>query len=141
MVINHDMTITGLLPTTLYRFKVVSADAAGNMGASAELSFTTLATPDTTAPNISSLGSSSVTTSSAHVTWTTNEPATGKVWYATTTPVNTGTALSVTSGGLVLNHDLTLSGLVASSTYYYKAMSADAANNSATSGELNFMTQ
>jgi hypothetical protein len=74
------------------------------------------------------------------VGWTTNESATSKVYYATSTPVNIGTASSVSDTTLITSHSLNLSGLVASSTYYYLVESKDAALNTSTSTEFSFPT-
>jgi chitodextrinase len=41
MVVSHSRTIQGLLPNTTYHFRVKSRDAAGNLAASQDLSFTT----------------------------------------------------------------------------------------------------
>jgi Fe-S cluster assembly iron-binding protein IscA len=47
LVTSHLVRLTGLNPNTLYHYKVMSRDAAGNLAVSAELTFTTLATPAT----------------------------------------------------------------------------------------------
>jgi peptidoglycan hydrolase-like protein with peptidoglycan-binding domain len=98
-------------------------------------------TPDTTAPVISAVEATSTVATSTHITWTTNEAATSRVWYSTSTPVQTtSTTPSVYSGSLVLNHDLSLSDLAASTTYYYVVFSADADGNSATTDQYSFTT-
>lgn len=97
---------------------------------------TATTTPDTTAPIISALSASAITTGSATVSWTTNELATGKMKYATTSPLSNvleNTALS-------LSHSFNLIGLTASSTYHYIVSSADGAGNTASSSELTFTT-
>jgi len=140
LVTNHSVGVSGLAPSTTYYYKVESADAAGNKTVSAEFSFVTLAA-DTIPPIISAVAATSTTATSTHITWATNEPATSKVWYSTSTPVQaTGTTPSVYSGSLTLNHDMALSGLVASTTYYYVVSSADAYGNSATTDQFSFLT-
>ncbi|KKT29014.1 MAG: hypothetical protein UW15_C0021G0012, partial [Parcubacteria group bacterium GW2011_GWC1_44_10] len=58
-------------------------------------------TPDTTAPVISGLSATNITSASAHIVWSTNENATGKVWYGTTNPVvATSTTPMVSSANL-----------------------------------------
>lgn len=97
---------------------------------------------DTTAPVISSTAATEVTASSARIRWVTNESASSWVWYSTSTPVLTALpTLSVGTTTLVADHGVLLESLSASSTYYYKVSSTDAASNLATSGELNFTTQ
>ena len=109
-------------------------------GILAKLGQTATSTPDIVAPVISGVSATNVSSTSAHILWTTNETANSKVWYSTSTPLNTATAAMVTVADMVLNHDVTLIGLNASSTYYYVVSSADAANNTATSTEASFVT-
>ncbi len=66
----------------------------------------------------------------ATITWTTDELANGRVDYGTDPESLT---LVVTDGVLSTSHSLPLSGLTASTTYYYRVTSEDAATNSATS--------
>jgi glucose/arabinose dehydrogenase len=49
----HGVSLTGLLPGTLYHYRVRSADAAGNLRVSADGTFTTAQAPDTQAPSVS----------------------------------------------------------------------------------------
>ncbi len=140
LVTSHSVILTGLTPNSAHYFKVESTDGSGNANISTEGSFTTSALPaDTTAPNISGL---SVTPSSttASVIWTTNEAATSKIYFSLTTPINLGTALTVTDNALVTSHNGSLTGLTASTTYYYVVESKDAANNTATTSEAMFNT-
>jgi len=101
----------------------------------------TTTTPDITAPVISDLMATSTTATSTRITWTTDELANSKVWYSTTTPlvITTSTPI-ISSSDLVLNHELSLSDLNASTTYYYLVTSADASANVATSTEQSFIT-
>lgn len=89
-------------------------------------------TPDTTAPIISSVSVSNLASTSAMISWQTNESATSKVYYSTTTPVIFGSALTVSNSSLVTAHVLGLTGLTASTTYYYILESKDAAFNTTT---------
>ncbi|MBC7982176.1 peptidoglycan-binding protein [Candidatus Parcubacteria bacterium] len=50
LVTSHSMALSGLTPSTLYHFRVSSADAAGNRATSTDYTFTTAAAPDTAAP-------------------------------------------------------------------------------------------
>ena len=98
-------------------------------------------TPDTIAPVISDLIATSTTATTTQIKWTTNEKANSKVWYGLTTPVITATPTAiVSSSDFVLAHELTLTGLTATSTYYYVAVSADPSGNATTSAEKSFMT-
>jgi peptidoglycan hydrolase-like protein with peptidoglycan-binding domain len=88
----------------------------------------TTGTTDTTAPTISSVKTSAIASTSATITWKTNESATGKVSYGTTAPL----VLSVGTNARSKTHVFTLSGLTASTTYAFILESEDAAHNVAT---------
>jgi len=112
---------------------------------SSEISFTTLPEiieepADVTAPIISNL-ESTATTTSAEIVWDTDEEATSKAWYSTTTPlVVTNETLLEEDASLLQSHSLTLLGLTASTTYHYLVSSTDEAGNTATSTETSFTT-
>lgn len=95
---------------------------------------------DVIAPVISLTKAANIATTATDITWTTDEPATSKVYFSTTTPVNLATATNVASGTLVTSHTTPLSGLTANTTYFYVVESKDAANNTATSPEQSFVT-
>ena len=140
MVTSHSVTLTGLTPGTAHYFKVESKDAANNATLSSETSFTTAALPiDATAPIISAVVATPAT-STAQITWTTNEAATSKVYYGTTTPLVLGSASTVSEGSFVTSHSLSLTGLATSTIYYMVVESKDAANNGATGSEISFTT-
>lgn len=141
LVTSHNIVLSGLNVSTTYHFVVVSKDAVGNAATSAEYPFTTLPLPDTTAPTISGVSAMNIASSSAHIVWTTNENADSLVWYSTSSPViAASTTPNVNSVSFVTSHDLMLSDLVASTTYYYKISSKDVASNSTTSDEFSFVT-
>ena len=96
-------------------------------------------TPDTIAPVISVIGISPAT-STAVVSWTTNENSDSKVWFGTTTPVSTGSTANVSASTLISSHLISLSGLATSTTYYFVVGSTDASGNSATSSTNSFVT-
>lgn len=86
-------------------------------------------TIDIVAPVISNIVTSGVASTTATVSWNTNELATGKLSYGTSTPL---TAF-VSTTTLSLAHSFTLTGLTASTTYQLMVESKDATNNIATS--------
>lgn len=141
LVFTHIQAIAGLTASTTYHFQVRSKDASGNLAVSSDQTFTTIALADTTTPVISALNVS-VGSSTANVSWTTNEAATGKVYYSTVTPlVLTATStLTISDGGFITSHAFTLTGLSTSTTYFYVVESADVAVNRATSAEQSFTT-
>jgi phosphodiesterase/alkaline phosphatase D-like protein len=128
----HSQTISGLTPNTRYFYQVRSKDASQNLGTQAG-EFTTLPPADTAAPLISGVAATLVGSSTATIIWTTDEAATSKVYYGTLLPLDLATAAFTTTSGLGMNHSVPLSGLNASSTYYYAVESKDAANNTAVS--------
>lgn len=89
---------------------------------------------DTTAPTISSVSVNNVTTTSATITWTTNESSSTQVQYGTTTIYGS----SVNGTANVTSHSVNLTGLTAGTTYHYRVVSADTAGNSASSGNAMF---
>ncbi len=91
---------------------------------------------DTTPPVISSVSSSSVTSSGASIGWTTNESSTSQVDYGLTSAL--GSSASLTT--LNTSHRLSLIGLPASTTCYYRVRARDAAGNTATSPTYSFVT-
>ena len=98
--------------------------------------------PDIAAPVITGV-SANAGVGSAVVTWVTNEPSESAVDYST----DAGSLINSTSDSLlVTSHTVTLTGLAARSTYYYRVRSADAARNSTTvpgaaNSPLSFTTQ
>ena len=92
---------------------------------------------DSKAPDISSLGSSTTTTSST-ITWTTNEKANATVYYSTSnTDVRSNIA---TSTSFITSQSLTINSLSSSTTYYYNASSCDELNNCNSTGVNSFTT-
>ena len=108
--------------------------------ASTEAFVLTLAAPvsnDLTPPVISNIQASDLTSSSATITWTTDEVSDSQVEYGKSTSYG-----SVTSIGspLVTAHNVSLSGLDAQTTYNYRVKSKDAAGNQAVSSNQTFIT-
>ena len=85
--------------------------------------------PDTVPPTISALSASAIGTSTATITWTTNEPADSAVHFGTDSASLTQTA---SNPALVTSHNVGLTGLTPNTTYFYRVTSADAAGNLAT---------
>ncbi|MCX6008730.1 MAG: redoxin domain-containing protein [Chloroflexi bacterium] len=132
---SHSVKLTGLDPGTTYYFKVISTDAAGNE-ATAKGELTTLATADETPPTISGVNVN-ITESSAIITWTTNEPATGQVNYGETETYGSTTTLDT---NLSKTHTVTLTGLDDGTTYNFQVISKDSSGNTATSPNQTFKT-
>lgn len=140
LVTSHSTSLSGLTPATTYYYVVSSADAAGNTTLSSQGSFVTLAAADTTAPVVSALSAGNIASTSANITWTTDEYSSGMAYVSTTNPVPLTTSFTANHTTVMTTHDLAISGLMASSTYYYFVTSTDAAGNTATSSQQSFMT-
>gem|GEM_PF-2683613 len=95
---------------------------------------------DMTAPAISSIAIGDIGSTTATVSWITNEQATSKVYYGTTQPLDLAIALNVSSASSTFAHRVSLTGLTASTTYFVVVESKDLANNTATSSQQSFST-
>jgi hypothetical protein len=98
--------------------------------------FTTAAT-ETPGPVISAIAVSSITSASAVVTWTTDQPATSLVNYGTTTGYGTTSTLDPT---LTTTHSVALAGLAPNSIYNFDVVSANSTGGSSTSANSTFTT-
>jgi hypothetical protein len=94
-----------------------------------DVQFLDSSTPDVTPPVITGATATADNVSAA-VRWTTDEPANSRVAYGTSPSALTSTA---TSAGNGIEHLVTLSGLTAGTTYYFRVTSADLFGNSTTS--------
>ncbi|MDD2766713.1 MAG: beta-propeller fold lactonase family protein [Candidatus Moranbacteria bacterium] len=137
---SHIQTISGLQPGTVYYFFVKSEDTDSNMALDTNggvfYQFTT--TTDNTSPVISTLGASVITYDRVAITWLTDEQSTSQIRYATTGGgPYTSTTETVTYGQ---DHFVILPSLVADTTYYFKAYSADLSGNTTLSSQNSFKT-
>ncbi len=94
-------------------------------------------TGGTPGPVISGASVSSITTTSAVVSWTTDVTSTSQVEYGTTTSYGSLTTLNAT---LVTSHSQTLSGLTAGTAYHYRLHSKNASGVETVSGDAVFST-
>ena len=144
LVTDHSLTLLSLSPDTNYYFLVVSKDADGNTATSTEQSFTTESIPlseDTAAPVMSAITSFDIGSTTAAVSWTTDENANGKLWYGTDNPLIISDVTDMLSHtDFITSHTLFLDGLVASTTYQFLIVSTDEAGNTATSTQQAFTT-
>jgi PGF-pre-PGF domain-containing protein len=96
---------------------------------------------DQKAPTISSVASSSVTSSGATITWTTDLFANSLVKYGTTSGIENMTNTATESSTSTKSHSVTLTGLSASTTYYYFVNSTNSiSTNSSQSSQSSFTT-
>jgi len=141
--LGHGVGLSGLTAGTTYYYRVLSKDGANNEAVSEESSFATLA--DTTGPMVSGIAQSSITTSSASVSWLTNEMATTQVFYDTASHVagvpGDYTSSTALIASLTYGHSATIAGLTPGTTYFYRVVSKDASDNETASAEGSFDTQ
>jgi len=138
--LNQESNLSGLTADTTYHFAIVAKDAAGNTSTTTTNTFKTSFAPDTTAPTFSNLVVSS-SAGTTNVSWTTNENATGKIYYGTVSPITVaGAPLTIQSGAYTANHTFNLNGLTASTTYYFLLEGKDSAGNTGFDIEHQFTT-
>ncbi|MGQ9582999.1 MAG: fibronectin type III domain-containing protein [Thermoplasmatota archaeon] len=124
----HSVVLQSLRPLTEYHLRVQSTDVAGNgPTVSADVAFWTAGNPDTAPPVISGIRVERVSSTSATVSWRTDEPSSSSVEYGPSTAY--GTLLS--SGLSVVNHSILLSGLEPGRTYHFRVSSTDPTGNRA----------
>jgi len=92
---------------------------------------------DSTPPVISNVQAINITTTSATITWDTDEGATSIVDYGLTDSYEIG---SQSIFEFVTSHSIDLSGLTANTMYHFRVRSADSSGNSASSADYTFTT-
>jgi len=98
-------------------------------------------TKDTVPPIISNISASSINPTSFKVNWTTNELSDSTVWYDTVSPLLvTASTSNAKSSDYALSHEITLSGLLSGTPYYYIVSSTDKAGNNEISAQSLFTT-
>jgi len=93
--------------------------------------------PPPAALDIANVQIASATTSTSQIVWTTNVAADSAVDFGTSTSYGSSTPVD---SAMVTGHQVTLSGLAASTTYYYQVRSTDSKNNHANNGGHTFKT-
>ena len=81
---------------------------------------------DSTVPAISGVTAAATGGTAAEVSWTTNEPATSRVEFGTSSSAMTS---SFQTGTLTTSHRVQLTGLSPNTTYYYRVVATDAFGN------------
>jgi hypothetical protein len=138
MVMQHNVVLWGLLPQTMYHYRVRSADGAGNTTLSQDSTFETADPSDTAPPQISSLEISAISDMGAVIGWSTDEPADSKVEYG----LAPGTyGWSAQDSSLTLSHALELMGLMPATQYHFRVRSQDAWSNASVSQDSFFVTK
>ena len=137
---NQSIAITGLTKGTTYHFRLNNTDASGNTASSVDYTFATPDYADKIPPVITfdpATGVAGVTENSALISWTTNEMATSKIEYGTSTDYGS----VYNNYNLNTNQAFSLIGLTRGTTYHFKLFSTDFSGNVASSSDYTFTTQ
>ena len=135
---SHGVVLTGLTSGTTYYFVAQSTGANGATGYSNTYSFTTTGTPPTTpTPVITAVTATGITSTSATITWTTDQSSSSQVNYGATTSYGSSSLLN---SSLTTTHSVTLTGLIPSTTYDYEVISTNSSSSTGTSTNYSFQT-
>lgn len=137
IVTSHSQVLSGLSAATLYHYRVYSSNSTGMQTISGDYTFTTLS-QTVRAPSISGITVSLITSSSATISWTTDQPSTTQIQYGTTVAYGKMTTLNST---LVTKHSQTLNGLSSATRYHFRVLSKNAAGMQGTSSDFTFTTR
>lgn len=133
---SHRRSISGLLPSTTYHYRLISIDSAGNQTTGVDRSFTTLSA-DPNGPALSGISAGEISSTSVVITWVSNTSASSQVEYGTTSAYGSSSKLNAT---LLFSHSEALSNLKAGTTYHYRVLSSDANGARSVSGDHTFKT-
>lgn len=123
-----------LIPNTAFRN--VSSTFFGGISATTTWNFTT---GDFTAPSLVDVTATSTASTSSTIIWTTVEDSSTRLWHGLTSAVSTSTTETDTSPR-ASSHSVALTGLIPCTTYFYQAVSRDAALNTSSSSINSFTT-
>ncbi|KKT30877.1 MAG: hypothetical protein UX04_C0002G0175 [Microgenomates group bacterium GW2011_GWF2_45_18] len=125
--------------STQYFYKIYTKDGANALSSGTNAVSLTPTGRYTSAPSLSSQPSaSSITTKKAKITWSTSRSGDSKIAFGTSTG-SYGTE-EPSNSTQVTDHEITLTGLTAGTTYYYKARWTDEDGNTGVSEEKSFTT-
>ena len=117
---------------------VVVFQATDEGGNATTKSITIQVQADETAPEVTAVALT-VATTSAVVTWTTNEEASSRVAYGLTSLLGTSIA-EINTSPRVSSHEVTVPNLLPCTMYYYAVVAKDGVSNTASSSPASFVT-
>ncbi len=138
LVTEHAFQLTGLSPATVYHYRALSGDAAGNRAASGDNFFQTESVADQTAPVLSGVTVSGISDTSAVLSWSTDEPADSRVEYGLAAELYNWTMEDTV---LSLDHSMELLDLTPFTEYYFRILGRDAWGNQGATGDSSFTTR
>ncbi len=130
---NESSNVVAITPSTLTNFN----PASGLTLPPYSMTVLTWTGQTSVPPVISSVASIGVTSTTATITWTTDQASTSQVKYGTSTSYGSSSALNST---LTTSHSVTLTGLTQGTTYNYSVTSAVSTGASSTSANFTFTT-
>ena len=135
---NHSTVLTGLETNTVYHYRVRSSDVAANESFSSDDIFSTSAVceGDTKPPVVTNVQTVDVKSTTATITWDTDENADSLVDFGTSVAYGG----KVSANSLVKTHAVALTGLTPLTTYHYRVTSKDAAKNQTITADFSFST-
>jgi len=141
----HMIKLTDLEPETTYFVVVGSEGTSENIGLSEEISFTTdpvnMEDEDTEPPVIDNIQVSQVTENSVHISWGTNEEATGYIVMGTSTPIVESESHTYQLQTLQTEQEIDISELEEDTQYFFVVFSSDVSGNVSNSQTYSFTTQ
>jgi hypothetical protein len=123
-----------------YTYYATATDKAGNGAKTATGNLVVQSPPDTTPPIVSSVSVQSITSTSATITWITDELGTSYVSYGTPSQYASATNSSISNTTLTTYHTVIIGGLSPSTLYYFRVYSYDASKNLGGSNQMQFTT-
>jgi peptidoglycan hydrolase-like protein with peptidoglycan-binding domain/phosphodiesterase/alkaline phosphatase D-like protein len=138
---SHSVTIVGLEPNTNYTFRVASTPSGATEATlSTNYEFNTLPLPTFTSmpANVSAVVATSVSTSTADITWITDQNASAEVQYGISTEYGQSV---LSTGALATSHTIALSDLAPETTYHYRVKSVNSAGDITFSDDQTFTTE
>ena len=135
LVNSHSITLTGLSANTVYHFQILSSDENGISNIPTDQVFTTTDIIDSTAPVISDI-QTTVTDTTAIITWNTNEAADSAVSFG----LNDSYGSITDSADHVTSHSIELTNLLPATSYHFEVSSADPSANITSSSDQTFTT-
>lgn len=120
----HSVTISELSANTRYHYRVISIDHEENAAVGPDNTFTTdavsVGAPLTSNLTFSSIGATSVHTTSATITWETNIAGDSQMEYGVNSNFGSATPLN---SSLITSHSMTISGLEENTNYIFRVKS------------------
>src|SRR3989344_3668083 len=135
---NFSVTVTsGNSAQSAASFGVEASDSdSGSSPASCSGNTSVEITSQGSLPTFTSISASSITQSSATISWTTSAPTTGRL----TVTLDGATVQNTSDNTMQSSHTFNLIGLASGTVYHYVVSGSDSSNNTITSGESTFLT-